>query len=196
MKSHNTLLLASLIVFSTNALAYQQLQQESSISSGGTISQTYPTTTTTTATPVRDTSITSVTDVQVSSSSSQTSASSAPQFGVRDMKVTSDGKCKIGSNSRAWAGSPCAKVYGPTAPTQSASAGTGTGTSIGSVYDSAVKSPTYSNTTSSSTSSTGINSTFSSPTGLVRDESTQTYQSDTSTSSPTSTYSTTREAFY
>ena len=40
-----------------------------------------------------------------------------PQFGINDVKPTSSGGCSVrGITSGAWAGSPCEKIYGPTAP--------------------------------------------------------------------------------
>ena len=41
----------------------------------------------------------------------------APQFGINDVKPTSSGGCSVrGTTSGAWSGSPCEKLYGPTAP--------------------------------------------------------------------------------
>ena len=40
-----------------------------------------------------------------------------PQFGINDVTPTTSGGCKVrGITSGAWAGSPCEKIYGPTAP--------------------------------------------------------------------------------
>jgi len=41
----------------------------------------------------------------------------APQFGINDVKPTSSGGCSVrGITSGAWSGSPCEKIYGPSAP--------------------------------------------------------------------------------
>jgi hypothetical protein len=172
MKTQKTFVIFTFLILSGKTLAYQQVQQESSVSSGGNISQTYPTspvttTSATTATAVKDSGVISATNVQVSNSNSQTSAASAPQLGVRDMKVTSDGKCKIGSISRTWAGSPCAKVYGPTAPTQATSSSSGASTSkgnsyVGSVYESSLQTPS-SNESTALDAPVGMNQNYTSP---------------------------------
>ena len=41
-----------------------------------------------------------------------------PQFGINDVTPTASGGCKVRgiTDSGAWAGSPCEKLYGPTAP--------------------------------------------------------------------------------
>ena len=41
-----------------------------------------------------------------------------PQFGINDVKATTSGLCKVRGipNPGPWAGSPCEKLYGPTAP--------------------------------------------------------------------------------
>ena len=41
-----------------------------------------------------------------------------PQFGINDVKPTSAGGCSVRgiTSSGPWAGSPCEKLYGPTAP--------------------------------------------------------------------------------
>lgn len=206
MKALKSLSILSMICISSNAFSYQQIQQESPSSSGkGTISQTFPTTTTTTVKPIKETGVLPGTSVQNFSevkdkeSSSSISASSTPQFGVRDIKVSADGKCKIGSTSRVWAGSPCAKVYGPTAPSQAASSSSGTSTSkgntIGSVYDKAVGGISLKSDFSDSEAPVGINKNFAAPAGMSLDESSGTYQYESPTS-PASSYTSAREAFY
>ncbi len=207
MRALKSLTILSMICISSNAFSYQQIQQESpSSSGGGTISQTFPISTTTVK-PTKDIDVLSGTSVQNFSdvvkdteSQSSSSAPSNPQFGVRDLKVSADGKCKIGSTTRVWAGSPCAKVYGPTAPTQSASSSSGTSTSkgnisVGSVYDKAVGGTLLKSDFSVTEAPVGINKNFAAPAGMFLDQSSETYQNQSPTS-PASSYTSVREAFY
>jgi hypothetical protein len=204
MKTLKSLIILSIVSISTQALSYVQVQQEPSSSyTGPTTSQTFPTTT---VKPIKDTgvlpgtSVQNFSEVKDTESQSSNSAPSTPQFGVRDLKVSADGKCKIGSTSRVWAGSPCAKVYGPTAPTQATSSSSGASTSkgniySGSIYEKAVAGAPLKSDFLDSEAPVGINKNFAAPAGMTLDESSQTYEIEGSTS-PTSTYSSSREAFY
>jgi hypothetical protein len=103
-------------------------------------------------------------------------ATSYPQLGVRDMKVTVDGQCKIGTVAGPWSNSACAKVYGPTAPT------------VGS-------SPVLSSSTSKfGTAYATLKTSSSSTTPLSDSALLQTQESSTTTTTSPTLLS--REAFY
>ncbi len=111
---------------------------------------------------------------------SLSTATSYPQLGVRDMKVTVDGQCKIGTAAGPWSNSACAKVYGPTAPTSGSSPVLSSSTSKFRTADATLK--------TSSSSTTPLSDPANSEPLLQTQES-----STTTTTSPTLL---SREAFY
>jgi hypothetical protein len=59
---------------------------------------------------------------------SDIAVSSAPQFGIGDVKPHGTNQCKYGSKIGPWAGSPCSKIYGEVPP-RTSSTGQSSGTS-------------------------------------------------------------------
>ncbi len=59
---------------------------------------------------------------------SEIAVTSAPQFGIGDVKPHGTNQCKYGSKIGPWAGSPCSKIYGEVPP-RTSSTGLSSGTS-------------------------------------------------------------------
>lgn len=108
------LLMASTLLMAFNSFSMQYKSDTTTPTSGGSsggssggtsggcpggVSDCTPVVTPNTATPSKDTAFNNTPDDPI-------------QFGVKDVEITADGNCRVGSEVGPYAKSPCEKVYG------------------------------------------------------------------------------------
>jgi len=116
MKKIRTLVFASTALIALESFAMQvQTNKTSTTTTSGTsggcpggVSDCSPAPTPTVPTPSKDTAFNIAPDAPT-------------QFGVKDVEITADGQCRVGSDVGPYSKSPCEKIYGAKNATSSSS---------------------------------------------------------------------------